>query len=160
MHHPTTDTSDMPSSGSTAGVLGLEPNAKLEPVGTVEPKKLVLLLEDDPVQLRMLALHVEAIGLRAVKTSTIAEANQQLSEQPIDLAVLDVHLPDGNGLDFASKIDEDPQRAGMPIVILSSSPPEDIVRKTRACGGLYFIGKPYDPNVLMTIVEKAMSDLL
>ncbi len=57
---------------------------------------------------------------------------------------------------LSQAIDNDAKLAGMPTIVLSSRTEADLVRKTRASGGCYFISKPYDPNVLLAIIERAL----
>ena len=119
--------------------------------------KRVLLLEDDPVQRQLLTKHLESLNLTVQAVSTIAEAREAIKRRP-HLAILDVHLPDGSGLEFCEQIDSDPLYAGLPMIILSSLSAEDMVRRTRASGGCYFLSKPYDPNVLLLVIERALDE--
>lgn len=131
---------------------------ELYPENADAANKKVLVLEDDPTQLFLLTQHLESIGLSVVEAKSIAEAKMALAEHAIQMAVLDVHLPDGSGLDLCARIDDSPSTAGMPIVVLSSVRQDDIVRQTRRAGGCYFISKPYDPNVLLAVIEKLISE--
>ena len=74
------------------------------------------------------------------------------------MAILDVQLPDGCGFELCEQIDSDPAYGGMPVVVLSSLTEAGAIRKTRASGGRYFLCKPYDPNVLLAIIERALND--
>lgn len=133
-------------------------DTQLEPVSADSSNGKVLVLEDDPTQLFLLTQHLESVGLKVAGAQSIAEARVILSEEAIRLAILDVQVPDGSGLELCSSIDEHPSLAGMPIVILSSISQEDIVRQTRAAGGCYFISKPYDPNVMLAVIEKLIAE--
>jgi DNA-binding response OmpR family regulator len=134
------------------------PVPQLEPVADhgAAPKK-VLVLEDDELQLHLLRQHLAAIGLQCRAATSVQQAWQFLREEPADLAIFDIHLPDGCGLELCRQIDDDPRLSGLPVVVLSSSTQTDIVRRTRAAGAYYFISKPYDPNVLLAIIERALA---
>lgn len=140
------DSEDLGAFGATSPELVLQPVEK-----SVERK--VLLLEDDPVQLMLLEQHLEALGLKTFSASTIEQARKRLYETRFELALFDIQLPDGNGLELCAQIDEDPDLMGLPVIVLSSLQQEQIVKETRAAGGSFFISKPYDPNVLLTIIE-------
>lgn len=137
----------------------IAPIAEVCAVQTPSAPKKILVLEDDPTQLFLITQCLESLGLSVVEATTIAQANSQLELHRIVLAVLDIHLPDGSGLDLCAKIDESPAYAGMPIIVLSNTRQQDIVRQSRAAGGCFFLGKPYDPNVLLTIVESLLREL-
>jgi DNA-binding response OmpR family regulator len=116
----------------------------------------VLVLEDDELQLELLIDHLQSVGLATVGVKTIAEARDQLNNAKFNLAIFDVHLPDGSGLELCNNICDDSRFCSMPTIVLSSMNQTNIVRRTRAAGASFFIGKPYDPNVLLTIIERAL----
>ena len=116
----------------------------------------VLVLEDDVLQLELLVDHLQSVGLATVGVTTIAAARQQLNESKFNLAIFDVQLPDGSGLELCNCIADDTRFCGMPTIVLSNLNLANMVRKTRAAGASFFIGKPYDPNVLLTVIERAL----
>ncbi len=133
------------------------PSTQMEAPPPPTPRGKVLVLEDDATQLRLLEEHLRSIGFEIVSARTLAQAQQELTSQPLQLAILDVQLPDGSGFDLCEQIDNDPAYAGLPVVVLSSLRDPAIVRRTRAAGGRFFLSKPYDPNVLLAIIERALS---
>ena len=86
----------------------------------------LLLLEDDPVIRTFLADNLTADGYDLLVADTVHDAAHLLERSRPDLAVLDVHLPDGSGLDLlrrvraadgvASRVDP-----SLPIVMLSAA---------------------------------------
>ncbi len=138
----------------------LEPEPQLQPAEPTRPKLSVLVLEDDDLQMQVLSRHLETLNLEVLQASTIAAASAILRDKKVQLAILDIHLPDGSGLELCEQIDSDPKLSGLPIIMLSSMTEGDLVRRTRASGGCYFIGKPYDPNVLLVIIERALGSEL
>ena len=115
-----------------------------------------LILEDDPLQLEVLTRHLEQLGMQVKATETVAAARSALSEQPFRIAILDIHLSDGNGLELCEYIDSEPALCGLPVIVLSSQAEFDVVRRCRAAGACFFLSKPYDPNVLLALCEKAL----
>ena len=140
-----------------------EPSAaqrtELSPLETVAPRYDCLVVEDDPAQLHLLTQHLRALRLNVATATCIADAERRLDESSFHLAILDVQLPDGSGLDLCARIDEHP-RGGFPTIMLSSMTLDSMVRQTRAVGGTFFLSKPYDPNVLLTLIERALGDNL
>ncbi|MCC7337366.1 MAG: response regulator [Pirellulaceae bacterium] len=150
---------DFFSPGLDAVSPSLAVQPQLQDLPPPPPRGRVLVLEDDPLQLKLLEQHLESVGFDVVAASTIRQARQRLSRPGIQLAILDVQLPDGCGFELCEQIDNDPAHAGLPVVVLSSLSEAGAVRKTRASGGRYFLCKPYDPNVLLAIIERALNDL-
>jgi CheY-like chemotaxis protein len=133
-----------------------EPTPQRQAVQTPSPDVDVLVLEDDPLQLQLLTRHLESLRLRVHGTSTVSAARLALSEHQFRIAILDIHVSDGSGLEVCEYIDSDPKCCGLPVIVLSSHPEIDVVRQCRAAGACFFLSKPYDPNVLLALCEKAL----
>ncbi len=116
----------------------------------------VLVVEDDDIQREMLVSQLESVGLNVIPTDCITEAKRALATTHVDMAIVDVDLPDGNGLDFCEATVDNSLTADLPIIVLSSLTDPFLVRRTRAAGGHFFIGKPYDPNVLLAMIERML----
>ncbi len=149
---------DFSTPGLAAVLPGLTAQPQLQDLPVPPPRGRVLILEDDTLQLKLLEQHLESVGFEVVAASTISQARLRLSQPGIQLAILDVQLPDGCGFELCEQIDNDPAHAGLPVVVLSSLTEAGAVRKTRASGGRYFLCKPYDPNVLLAIIERALDE--
>ncbi|MEV0029003.1 response regulator [Nocardia sp. NPDC050793] len=98
----------------------------------------VLVVDDD---FRVANLHagiVESIaGFTVAGTAnTLAAARELVAAKPIDLALVDVYLPDGSGIDFVREI-------GCDAMILTASTESDAVRAAIAAGALAYLIKPF-----------------
>lgn len=132
------------------------PEEQAQESGVASEKMNVLILEDDELQRDLLSRHLESMNIQVWAVATVAAAQQALAERRYRLAIFDIHVADGNGLDLCEYIDGQPHLCGLPIIILSSHPQADVVRRCRAVGACFFLSKPYDPNVLLALVEKAL----
>jgi DNA-binding response OmpR family regulator len=111
----------------------------------------ILLVEDDwEIQENNKDL-LESSGNYAVHIAmNLAEAREQLSKETPDIIVLDIMLPDGNGLDFIKEIND------IPVLLLSAlGNKNDIVKGLRA-GGDDYLAKPYDDIVLLARIESLL----
>lgn len=141
---------------TTGGVIDYLPEVAPQKTGGGDSELRVLVLEDDLLQLELLVDHLESVGLKLTGVSTIREAREQLTNSKFCLAIFDVQLPDGSGLELCNSIADDSRFCAMPTIVLSSQSQANMVRQSRAAGASYFIGKPYDPNVLLTVIERAL----
>ncbi len=123
-------------------------------------KPHVLVLEDDELQLELLVDHLQSLGMVVSSVQTIAEARERLNDHKFNLAIFDIHLPDGSGLDLCESIADDARFGCLPTIVLSSLSEANMIRRSRAAGASYFISKPYDPNVLLTVIERALGTSL
>ncbi len=81
-----------------------------------------LLLDDHATNLEILESHCQSWGMITTRADSIAAARACLAQQPcpFDLAILDMHLPDGNGLDLAGEIRDQAGLGDLKLVLLSS----------------------------------------
>jgi len=125
---------------------------------------LILLVEDNEQILRGNERMLKRRGYAVAAALTLAEARQRIAEQTPDAIVLDIMLPDGNGLDFmrelrrksnanTNELAQLAQLASVPILLLTGlTTPEDVVRGLSS-GGDDYLGKPYDFSVLLARIE-------
>ncbi len=104
----------------------------------------VLLVEDDPTALAMLTGMLRQEGFGTMGAATIHEAKALVSQAlSFDLAILDVHLPDGNGLDLCRLMKGGSLTTEAPVLILSAD--GDIETKIAGfeAGAVDYITKPF-----------------
>jgi len=86
----------------------------------------------------------EAAGFDARHCATLAEAREALGQGPFAVLVLDVILPDGDGIEFLAEVRRNPATAELPILLLSTE--TEVHDRTRGLktGANEYVGKPYD----------------
>lgn len=110
----------------------------------------ILLIEDNPHIMKINAEVLSLRGYEVLKASTVKEAWEQLNWHPVDLIVLDIMLPDGNGVEFCRELKE---HNHVPIIFLTAlGENRDVVEGLRA-GGDDYLPKPYDLEVLIARIE-------
>jgi two-component system NtrC family sensor kinase len=116
-----------------------------------------ILIVDDSRTVRMdLADTLEAAGFRVIPCATATEARTALRTQPIALALLDLALPDGGGLDLVEQIRRDHLLGAMPLLMLASrAEVEPEIVKRGLCVEDY-VGKPYDRATVVTRVRELL----
>jgi two-component system NtrC family sensor kinase len=104
-----------------------------------------VLIVDDSLTVRMdLGESFGSAGFERVLCSSLAEARDALVAHPFDLIVLDVLLPDGNGIDFLRELRTISATASTPVVMLSTEAEiRDRVRGLKT-GASEYVGKPYE----------------
>ncbi len=109
-----------------------------------------VLIVDDSLTVRMdLREAFASIGFEASACESLAAARRALNEQAFALVVLDVLLPDGDGVALLREIKSAPILAGIPVILLSTEAEvRDRVRGFRT-GADEYVGKPYDPANLL-----------
>lgn len=129
----------------------------------MEAERVVLVVEDEePNRALLRAILARAAndrlgGIALLEAGDLAGARAVLASRRVDLVLLDVRLPDGNGL---SLIPTEADRTGATptFVVLSASVLPTERAKALAAGAADFLAKPYRPSDLVdTIVEQLLA---
>ena len=79
----------------------------------------IVCIEDSPTMRKLLQKTLAGEGYECLVAGTLAQGLKVCNEDKPDLIVLDVNLPDGNGIDLCRQIKENQRLAHIPIVILT-----------------------------------------
>ncbi len=113
----------------------------------------VLLVEDDQATAEVLAELLTSEGYRVWHVAEAGAAEEAMHRNRPDLVILDIMLPDMDGLALCSKLRA---RWSVPIVLLSASPRRSDQAVGLRLGAADFITKPYDSQDLLNRVETAL----
>jgi len=118
-----------------------------------------ILIVDDSLTVRMDLLEAfEDAGFRCLPCSTAGEARQALATDQVDLVVLDVLLPDGDGVDLLGEIRGAEHTAALPVLMLSAEAEvRDRIRGLKT-GADEYIGKPYDTLYVLSRVRELLRE--
>ncbi|HHN46770.1 MAG TPA: response regulator, partial [Planctomycetes bacterium] len=121
---------------------------------TEEPQWTVLVVDDHESTRETVAEALRAHNARAEKASTAAEALSLFTSTDLDLVIMDMRLPDGNGLELMDEfIRRSPQ---VPIVLITGHGSEDIAVDAIRRGAHDYIPKPLGLHRLRAVVEGAL----
>ncbi len=110
----------------------------------------ILLVEDNPHIMKINAEALTMYGYEVLRAATAAECRDAMRWHPVDLVVLDIMLPDGNGVELCRELKESYH---VPILFLSAlGESRDVVEGLRA-GGDDYLAKPYDLEVLAARID-------
>lgn len=116
----------------------------------------VMLVEDDPVLGRALSVSLETAGYQifwARDYTTAAKTNQ---EQRLHLVLLDLGLPDGNGLNLLKEIRKSGSR--IPVIILTAQTDEGSVVDGLQSGANDYVRKPFGKLELIARIKTALKE--
>jgi CheY-like chemotaxis protein len=110
-----------------------------------EEKKIVLVVDDLPENIGVLTTVLG--GLYKVKAATSgAKALQICAADPLpDLVLLDVVMPEMDGLEVCRRLKADSRTAGIPVVFVTGVEEETVMDAARSSGAAGFLPKPIDP---------------
>lgn len=117
---------------------------------------LVLVVDDEPSVLEEVAAVLRRAHFACLTCASPAEALEAVRQEPPDLIICDINLNGESGLELCERIKQNPELRDMPVMFLSGAQIPDIIRRSHAVGGAYYLRKPFDPDVLRELIDKAM----
>ena len=110
----------------------------------------ILVVDDDREILDLLSHYLETNGFRVTAVTDVARARRKLDRHAVDLIVLDLMLPDENGLDFCRKLRQSSQ---IPVIMLTAL--GDTVDRIVGLevGADDYLPKPFDPRELVSRIR-------
>jgi len=110
----------------------------------------LLLVEDEPVVQANNKMILERRGYQLKQAYTLEEARFLIAEEPPRAIILDIQMPDGNGLDLLQEVRS---KLDTPVLVLTAmGTPKDIINGLEA-GGDDYLTKPYDLPTFLKRVE-------
>ncbi|MGV4964618.1 response regulator transcription factor [Priestia aryabhattai] len=113
-------------------------------------KDRILIMDDDEQIRNLIAIYLENEGFEALKVSNAVSGLALLEEQEVDLIILDIMMPQMNGIDAAFKIREE---KNMPIIMLSAKSEDMDKISGLTAGADDYLTKPFNPLELIARVK-------
>jgi len=120
------------------------------------PGTAILVVDDDPSVRQLISRHLEQEGWKTVQASNATDALQLARESRPMLITLDIMMPDASGWWVLEKLKEDPQTAGIPVLVVTIVEDQRLVF---ALGASDYLGKPYDRGALITKIHRLLPEL-
>ena len=114
----------------------------------------LLLVEDDEMIVKGLKFTFGQNDLTFDIAKNYREALDNLKDKQYDLAILDITLPDGNGLDLGKHIKENSK---IPIIFLTAKDEEDTIVEGLDLGAEDYIIKPFRPKELIARINRILT---
>lgn len=117
---------------------------------------VVLLVEDDAALRHALRAVLEARGLRVVEADTGAAGLAAFEAEEFQLVVMDLSLPDANGLDVLAAMRK--RDALLPTLVITGEPTVEAAQRALRGRATAFLTKPIMPSVFVEEVERAVNE--
>jgi two-component system, OmpR family, KDP operon response regulator KdpE len=119
----------------------------------VSARQRVLVCDDEPHIVRALKIVLREAGFEALPAETVAEALHVASLRRPDAAIIDLVLPDGDGVDVCRSLRE---WSDMPILVLSALGDEDHKVRALEAGADDYVTKPFSPRELVARLQAVL----
>ena len=122
-----------------------------------ESKELILLIEDEPQMRRFLRITLQSQGYRLVESETGADGLLQAASRNPDVVLLDLGLPDIDGLEVTTRLRE---WTATPIIIISAREQEQDKVKALDAGADDYLTKPFSAGELMARIRVGLRHVM
>jgi two-component system chemotaxis response regulator CheY len=118
----------------------------------LQPRK-ILVVDDSKLMHKMYEVMLRQYPL--VYASDGRQALDRLQEHPdLDLVLLDINMPNMNGLEFLAELRSDPGRAGLSVIIISTEGREEDTARGMEAGATAYIKKPFRNEEILDVISR------
>ncbi len=117
-------------------------------------KPFALIVDDEPDIRELLEITLIRMGVDTQSAETVGQAHSFLAEQPFNLVLTDMNLPDGNGIELVGHIQE--HYPATPVAMITAYGSVETAINALKAGAFDFISKPVDLSQLRDIVSSAL----
>jgi CheY-like chemotaxis protein len=132
--------------------LPLRPVVEKRAVASVAAGKLILVVDDDPDILQFLADRLESYGYGVQMATDGRKALEAFRQQPFHGVVLDISIPEIDGLEVLQQIRE--SCSTIPVIMITASGSKERAIQAVAMGAQAYLLKPFDAARLKDVVER------
>jgi two-component system OmpR family response regulator len=123
------------------------------------PRRHLLVVDDEPHIGLLLRPHLERLGYRVSLARTLGEARTALRDgtAPLDALLLDLHLPDGSGLDLLRELRRPGPTRLLPVIVLTAEGEDRVLGEAEQLGAA-LLTKPFSPSKLTARIAALLGD--
>lgn len=118
--------------------------------------KTILVIDDDAMNLRMAEFILSKVNYKVLKADSGRKGIEILKQEAVDLTLLDIEMPEMNGIETLELIRKDETICESKVMVLAASINDEIKEKMDGLGAVGYVGKPFMPADLQTQVAEAL----
>jgi len=119
-----------------------------------------LIVEDNALNRRLLQGQLEAMGYETLLARDGVEGWQALQRDgaSIDVVLLDRRMPNMDGMEVLSRMKASPTLQGLPVIMQTAADSKEEIIEGIKAGVYYYLTKPFEPAVLLSVTASAVAD--
>ncbi|MCP4602026.1 MAG: response regulator [Proteobacteria bacterium] len=119
--------------------------------------KHILLVEDTATIIMVEKMMLSGQGYEIATAKNGVEGLKKIKDSPPDLVLLDIMMPEMDGIEMCRRLKNDPETKDIPVIMVTTKGEPDKVEEAFLAGCNDYITKPIDKLELLTKVEKYLS---
>lgn len=122
-------------------------------------KPSILIVDDEPLTRNLLRLMLERAGFEISEAEDGLKALLMMAEQAPDVLLLDVMMPNMDGLTVCEKLRARPETAVLPIILLSARTSSEAVKAGMDAGATKYLSKPINRKELINTIHEVLQNI-
>jgi len=118
----------------------------------------ILIVDDEPINVMIANKILQKNGYNTLTAASGQAALDVISSKLVDLILLDIMMPEMNGFEVCTKLQEDDNKKNIPVIFLTAVTDKESIIKGFEVGGKDYLTKPFNSSELLARV-KAHADL-
>jgi len=123
----------------------------------IHPKEVVLIIDDQEENIRVVGTVLTLFDYDIVAATSGEQALKRLEARLPDLILLDMMMPEMDGLAVCRRLKENPKWAEIPVIFLSAADDKNLIVQALEAGGVDYVTKPFNQAELLSRVRTHLS---
>ncbi len=124
----------------------------------IQAAKRILLVDDDPLAIKLTSTRLRANGYEVVSCSEAAQGLERAIKEKPDLIILDVMMPIVNGFNFCRLLKNQDAYKNIPVILLTSRASEEDRRIGQEVGANAYLAKPLNMELLLDTIKELTAE--
>lgn len=113
----------------------------------------ILVIDDEPGIVEIVETNLEGDGFLVISASNGKEGLEKIKNEGPELVVLDVMMPEMDGWEVLRRVEQDPDTAGLPVIMLTAKAADEDYIHGLEEGAVEYITKPFYPQELVNRIK-------
>jgi len=120
--------------------------------------RTILVVDDSSMVRKFLSWVLKPAGFQVLEAATGAAALQVLAASPVDAAIVDINMPELDGIELVKRIRAGTVKKDLPVIMLTTESREEDRRAALDAGANLFLPKPSTPEVIRYKVMSVLGE--
>ena len=113
----------------------------------------ILVIDDEPGIIEIVETNLEGDGFTVISASNGKEGLEKIKSEAPELVVLDVMMPEMDGWEVLRQVEQDPDTAGLPVIMLTAKAADEDYIYGLEEGAVEYLTKPFYPQELVNRIK-------
>jgi len=119
-------------------------------------KRKILVVDDDPTMVKLINVNLKLNNYSVIEATSGEQALDVLSEESLDLVVLDIMMPGVDGWEVLRRIRGSSETREMPVILVTAKTQDSDVIRGWELGADEYVIKPFNPLLLVEVIKMVL----